>query len=48
MLEEVRPKWTYSTAREVTGGEYGGVGVWYFRQREHVLKQRPYGVCVHV
>lgn len=42
MLEEVRPKQTVSTVREVTGGEYG-TPVWcmVLQTLQHVCKQRP-------
>lgn len=48
MLEEVRPKQRHNAARGVIGGENGGVGVRYSRQRERVCKQRSDRACVHI
>lgn len=38
MLEEVRPNQRHNAAREVTGGEFGDVGVRYSRQRECISR----------
>ena len=46
MLEEVRPNQRHNAAREVTGGEFGDVGVRYSRQRECVYKRGSDKACV--